>query len=210
MGAGETLRTADGSPLDSMVFLVLIIAGAAVLSRRRINWGALFRHNRLLFIFFVYLGIRRLWSDYPFVSFKRWIKDVGNVIMVLVVISDHNPSPAVRFLLARCCYILLPLKIVIHKIFSRAGTCLRSYGRASSFICGVATDKNMLGVSLFACSLVLIWMLLQPDRRRTGIKRRDSNSVLVVDGWHGVLVAAAGAQFDCALLHRRRCPNYLR
>src|SRR5690349_19489567 len=33
----------DGSPLDSSVFQALMIAGAVVLSKRRLDWGALFR-----------------------------------------------------------------------------------------------------------------------------------------------------------------------
>ena len=48
VGAGGTANTsdADGSPLDSLVFLALIIAGAVVLSKRRFNWAVLFRQNR--------------------------------------------------------------------------------------------------------------------------------------------------------------------
>ena len=42
MGAGETTadQQLDGSPLDSLIFLALIAAGATVLSKRRVDWGA--------------------------------------------------------------------------------------------------------------------------------------------------------------------------
>jgi hypothetical protein len=60
MSIGPTSYTSaqlDGSPLDSSVSLALMIAGAVVLSKRRLDWGALFRRNNLLLIFFLYLGI---------------------------------------------------------------------------------------------------------------------------------------------------------
>jgi O-antigen ligase len=182
MGASETAdQQTDGSPLDSLVFLALIVAGATVLSRRRLDWGGLFRSNRCLIIFFIYLGISVLWSDYSFVSFKRWIKDLGNIVIVLVMLSDDNPVAAVRFLLARCCYLVLPLNIVFIKYFPSLG---RSYDpwNGEAFYCGLTTNKNLLGASLFACSLSLVWMLVQPDRRRTGLKGRLDYFVLLLMG----------------------------
>src|SRR6516162_3778009 len=182
MGAGQTAdQQLDGSPLDSLVFLALIVAGATVLSRRRLDWGGLFRSNRWLIIFFIYLGISVLWSDYPFVSFKRWIKDLGNIVIVLVVLSDDNPVAAVRFLLARCCYLILPLSIVFIKYFPSLG---RSYDpwTGVAFYTGLTTNKNILGGTLFACSLSLVWMLVQPDRRRTGLKGRLDYFVLLLMG----------------------------
>jgi O-antigen ligase len=166
------------------VFLGLIVAGAIVLVRRRVGGPALFRRNRWLFIFFIYLGLSVLWSDYPFVALKRLIKDLGNVIMVLVVLSDQNPIQAVRFLLLRCCYLLLPLSIVFIKYFPNFG---RYYDQweGTAFYCGVTTDKNMLGMTLFACSLFLIWMLLQPDRKSrkgSGVQARLDFFILLLMG----------------------------
>jgi O-antigen ligase len=179
--ASNSDQQLDGSPLDSLIFLALIVAGATVLSRRRLDWGMLIRRNHWLFIFFVYLGISTLWSDYTFVAFKRWIKDLGNIVMVLVVLSDDDPIQAVRFLLARCCYLLLPLSVVLIKYFPGVG---RFYDQwlGTAFNTGVTTDKNMLGGALFGCSLSLVWMLLEPDRRRNRLKRRVDYFVLLLMG----------------------------
>jgi exopolysaccharide production protein ExoQ len=198
-GGGDS---AEGSPLDSLVFLALIIAGAMVLSRRRLDWATLFRQNQWLLIFFIYLGLSTLWSDYAFVAFKRWIKDVGNVIMVLVVVTDQNPIQAVRFLLARCCYLLLPLNVVFCKYF---GDLARSYDPFSgvAFYTGLTTNKNVLGMSLFACSLALIWMFLQPDRNRTGIKARLDRGVLLLMGGMAFWLlqqAHSSTALSCSLL----------
>jgi exopolysaccharide production protein ExoQ len=87
----------------------------------------------------------------------------------------------VRFLLARFCYLVLPLSIVFIKYFPSLG---RSYDpwTGAAFYTGLATDKNVLGGSLFACSLSLVWMLVQPDRRRTGLKKRLDYFVLLLMG----------------------------
>src|ERR1041385_944818 len=99
-GGGVDMETTDdyieGSPVDRIVFLFLIIAGFIVLKQRQTNWANVFRTNRWLFVFFAYLGISSVWSDFPMVSFKRWIKDLGNIIMVLVILSEKDPVEAVK------------------------------------------------------------------------------------------------------------------
>jgi O-antigen ligase len=55
-----------------------------------------------------------------------------------------------------------------------------------AFYTGLATDKNLLGGGLFACSLSLVWMLVQPDRRRTGLKGRLDYFVLLLMGYMAV------------------------
>src|SRR6266576_4330879 len=76
LGAGSDLVSADGylqdKLLDKALFLFLIIAGLFVLWRRRANWPRIFRENKWLLAYFLYLGFSVLWSDDSFVSFKRW------------------------------------------------------------------------------------------------------------------------------------------
>jgi exopolysaccharide production protein ExoQ len=146
----------EGSPFDRIVFLALIAGGVVVLLRRRLAWQQVIRENKWLFAFFLYLGISVLWSDYPFVSFKRWTKDLGNVVMVLVVLSDPQPLAAVRAVLAGCSYALIVLSIVFIKYFPDIG---RYFDRSTweYHFGGVATDKNMLGWSLFMSAVFLAW-----------------------------------------------------
>jgi len=86
-GGGLSMETPDdylkGSPIDMMIFLSLIVAGLLVLIQRRVNWNVLFANNTWLILFFLYCGLSVAWSDYSFVGLKRWIKDLGNVVMVL-------------------------------------------------------------------------------------------------------------------------------
>src|SRR6266436_7906117 len=149
----------DGSPTDRLVFQGLMVAGLVVLFKRRINLRAVISNNKWLFLYVAYLGISACWSDYPFISFKRWIKELGNVVMVLVVLSEIDPIDAAKAIFLRCAYILIPLSVIYIKYFPDVGryynrwTWTYSYG-------GVTTDKNMLGLTLVVSGIFLLWHLL--------------------------------------------------
>src|SRR2546425_3304837 len=145
----------EGSPLDRNVFLLLIGTGLVVLVRRGVNWGKVFSSNRWVFVFFLYCCVSIMWSDYPFVGFKRWIKDLGNVVMVLVVLTENDPVQATKAVLARCAYFAIPLSIVLIKYYPEWGRYLNSTWQSSN--CGVATEKNGLGAVAFLSGIFLVW-----------------------------------------------------
>src|SRR5262245_25315164 len=108
---GETSASdiLDGSPADRAVFLSLMVLGVFVLMRRQIDWRRFLSNNVFILLFYLYCAISVAWSDYPFVSFKRWIKDFGNMVMILIILSEMNPIHAVRQVFVRCAFILIPL-----------------------------------------------------------------------------------------------------
>ena len=149
----------DGSPVDRLFYLALIIAGAVIIARRRVTIGSFIANNKLLFAFYLYLGISVLWSDYSFVSFKRWVKDAGGVVIVLAILSEDDPLEAVKAALLRCTYVLVPLSVLFIKYFPDIGRYYDRWTYKPAF-CGVTTDKNMLGMTLLVFSLVQLWNLL--------------------------------------------------
>lgn len=160
---------AEDTLLDKGVFLLLIVAGLLVLSRRRVSWHSVFAQNKWVCIYFLYLGISVLWSGDPFVSCKRWTKDLGNVVMVLVVLSEEDQAEAVRALLARCAYLLIPLSVLVVKYYP---TVSRQYDpwTFQPFIGGITSHKNLFGMTLFVCAVSLFWMLLAPSDETAGTK----------------------------------------
>src|SRR5262245_6929118 len=76
----QSIDPLEGSPIDRVIFLLLIAVGLLVLWSRRISWSQIFRNNIWLTLFFLYCGVSILWSDFPFVAFKRWIKALGDPI----------------------------------------------------------------------------------------------------------------------------------
>jgi exopolysaccharide production protein ExoQ len=172
IGFGKEMATAadtlEGSPFDRMVFQVMIVAACIVLARRRIDWRAVFTENRWVTFFFLYLGFSVLWSDYSMVAFKRWIKDVGSVLMVLVILTEANPMQAIKTTFLRCAYVLVPASVLFIKYFPELG---RGYDQWTfePVVLGVTTNKNILGMSLFICALSLLWTLRDEwDEKRSG------------------------------------------
>ena len=83
-----------------------------------------------------------LWSDFPFITFKRWFRDLGNYLAILVVLSDPRPLEAIRALLRRLSYLLIPLSILLVKYYPNG----REYSIWTGPDCsGATTSKNMLG-----------------------------------------------------------------
>jgi len=75
----------DGNPFDRAFLTALILFGVVVLiGRGRRVWTVL-RANGPIVLFFLYCGVSAAWSDYADVSFKRWIKALGDLTMVLIV-----------------------------------------------------------------------------------------------------------------------------
>ena len=169
----------EGSPFDRMFFLSLIVMGGLVLMTRRVNWPETFARNKWIFIYFLYLGISTMWSEEPFVAFKRWVKDVGNVVLVLVVLTEKNPINAAKALMVRCSYLLIPGSVLVIKYYPALG---RYYDRWTykPFFGGVATDKNLLGITLFVCGLTLFWILF--DLRNGKSQGKDKIEKLTLVG----------------------------
>src|SRR5260370_14240288 len=80
-------RYLDGNPVDRAVFTGLLALGVTVLVARERQLGRLLRANGLILLFFCYGALSVLWSDYPAVSFKRWVKDLGDFVMILIVLT---------------------------------------------------------------------------------------------------------------------------
>ncbi len=176
----------DGSPLDRNIFIGLIIAGGWALLKRKPDWNKIFHSNRWFYAFFIYCGISIIWSDYPFVSFKRWAKELGNVIMVLVIVTEVNPLQAIKAVFIRYVYLVIPLSLLLIYFFPQYGT---YYGddNWTLFYSGIATNKNKLGVITSFSSLFLIWDLIHVrDENRRGIDWIRSSTtlgLLVMAGW---------------------------
>jgi exopolysaccharide production protein ExoQ len=153
----------DGSPVDRLFLSVLLGGALCVLLARAAQTGRLLRANGPLVIFFLYCAVSVLWSDYPFVAFKRWTKALGNVAIVMVILTDPDPRAAVKRALAQTGFLLIPLSILYIKYFPALG---RTYNRWTwtSWNVGVSTDKNGLGALCVVFGLASLWRLLEELR----------------------------------------------
>lgn len=149
----------EGSPLDRLVFLGLILAGMRILYRRRVTLRALIRNNGWIVLFLLYGLIAILWSDFPLVSLKRWIKVLGHPVMALIVLTEPNVEQAIVKLFNRCAYVILPVSILLLKYFPELGRGFDPW-TGQAFNRGVTLDKNALGYDCMIFAMFYVWRLI--------------------------------------------------
>jgi exopolysaccharide production protein ExoQ len=149
----------EGDPLNRLVYSGLLAVGLIVIAVRWRRVGKLLGTNIAVLLFLLYCVLSVAWSDYPDVAFKRWTKALGDLVMVLIVLSDREPFVAVKRLLARTSYFLIPLSVLFVKYYPDLG---RMYGRWDYKVIytGVTTNKNTLGVICLVYGLASLWRLL--------------------------------------------------
>jgi hypothetical protein len=154
----------EGSPIDRSIYLVLLIAGLIVLVGRQRTVWPIFKRNWPLVIFVLYCAMSISWSDYPDVAFKRWIKSLGDYVMVLIVLTDGDPERALKEVLAKPGYLLLPISVLLIKYYPDLGRSYPAHWEGTAYYVGVAEDKNMLGMACLVFGLASFWRFLQSFR----------------------------------------------
>lgn len=159
----------DGSPIDRLVYQFLLVAGIAVLISRRKRVSPLLKASIPILFYFGYCLVSVLWSDLADVSLKRWIKGIGDLVMVLVVVTDAEPLVALRRLLSRLGFVLVPISILFIHYFADLGHGYTMNGLRTNT--GVTTNKNSLGVITFALALGALWQVLKLFRDKKAKNR---------------------------------------
>jgi len=134
----------DGSFVDAAFFGSLTLIGFSILARRRFSWGAALRANPFVAALFIFMALSIVWSGYPYVSFKRYVKVLGSVSMALVVLTNDQPLESMLAVLRRCLYVHLPMSIVCIKYVRNIGVTF-DYSGSSHAWQGISTSKNDLG-----------------------------------------------------------------
>jgi len=167
LGIGPQIATVDqqldGSPLDRNILMGLIAAGVIVLFGRRQETATLLRANRPIVLFFSYCAASILWSDFPDVTFKRWTRAIGDLVMILIVLTDPDRPAAVKLFSARVGFVLMPASILLIKYYPHLGV---AWSEGRTFFVGVAQDKNMLGMISMLIGLGCAWRLISTLRGR--------------------------------------------
>jgi exopolysaccharide production protein ExoQ len=161
----------EGNPLDAAVFLLLTVAGIVVLYRRRVSVAEVVRDNAWLTVFVLYCFIAIVWSDFPFVSFKRWIKVLGHPVMALIILSEPDPKEAFLRVMKRIAYVVLPVSILWMKYYPTLGRAASEWGAMMN--CGISSGKNALGGICMVLGLVFLWHLLHVLRAQRSAARRN-------------------------------------
>jgi len=149
----------DGSPVDAAFFAILLIAGICVLVHRGHRTRTFLAANGPILIYFLFCLFSIIWSDFPGVALKKWIKAIGDLMMILIVVTDKEPVAALRRLFSRLGFILVPISLLFIKYYPYLG---RTYDgwTGAQMNNGATLNKNTLGVITFVLLLGAVWRVL--------------------------------------------------
>jgi O-antigen ligase len=160
----------EGSPVDRAVLSILeVVALIVVISRRR-RVSPILRRNWAIGLFFSYAALSISWSDYPLVAFKHWIKGIGDVMMVLIVLTEPRVADAIKRLATRLGFVLLPLSVLFIRYYPLLGRRLTLSWTMEPI--GVCTQKNGLGELCDVVGLGLLWCFRSVYNDRGNPRRR--------------------------------------
>lgn len=148
----------EGSPLDRNFLIVLLCIATWMLVKRKFSFAQSLQENAWLMAFIVFMFISIAWSGYPFVSLKRWIREIIAILMGFLVLTEKNPREAIACVSRRTIYILIPLSLVLIKYFPQYGVWYLPWTGARMWI-GVADQKNDFGQLTSLAVFFLIWSL---------------------------------------------------
>ena len=168
------------SAVNRNVLIVLMTLGLIILARRRIGWSSWLKNNRILLALFIYMGISILWSDFIGVSFKRWFRAIGDLMMTLIVLTEKHPDEAIQCVLRRSAIILIVLSVILINFFPQLGVKAFS-GTGASWV-GVTSHKNQLGILTCVSAVFLVWSLFTNKVKSNG-KNLIDIAVLLMALW---------------------------
>jgi exopolysaccharide production protein ExoQ len=159
------------SPIDQALSLGLLALGLMILIARKRKVGLILRRNGPILLFYSYAALSILWSDFPYATFKHWTKAVADVVMILIVWTEVDPAIAIKQLLTRAGFILIPLSLLFSKYYPDLG---RAFNKDWQTIYnGVTETKNSLGVICLVFGLTSLWCFLGAlGDRKSPVRRR--------------------------------------
>ena len=199
-GGSGLNATLEGSPMDAAIFTALMVAGIIVVFLRRHRTNALLKASGPVLLYLLYCVISVSWSPFPEPAFKRWTKDVGDVVMVLILVTDGQPIAALRRLYSRVGFILFPASILLIR-YTDLGRGYDPDGRPMNT--GVTTNKNSLGLIVFLVSLGALWnvraLLVDKEAPNRG-RRLVAQGTLLTFGIVLLQMAHSATSIACFIL----------
>lgn len=160
----------EGNPLNRTIFIGLLIIGLIFLIRLKPDIKGIFGGNKYMLLFLIFCFLSISWADYPIVSLKRFIKEIGTIVMVLILCTCSKPFVNFSSIFRITAYAFLPLSIIMIKYFPEKGRSYHLYTDAMSPT-GVTMNKNALGALCLMSGLFLFreyWI----SRKREGIFKK--------------------------------------
>jgi O-antigen ligase len=183
--------------LDADIYAALLAIGVLVLLRRWKRTSAFLTVSGPIIVFLLYCLVSVTWSPFHGPAFKRWIKAVGDLVMVLIIATDAQPIAALRRLYSRVGFVLLPFSVVLIR-YTDMGRGYTPDGNPMNT--GVTTNKNSLGLIVYLISLGALWnvrsLLIHKDEPNRG-RRLVAQATLLAFGLALLEMAHSATPIAC-------------
>jgi exopolysaccharide production protein ExoQ len=192
----------EGSALDRTVYLSLSVIALGVLGRRSLQWGEIVSRNLPLILFLLFALASVTWSDFPYQSFKRWFRDFGMYLMILVVITDRSPAMAISTVVRRFTCILALMSLMLIKYYTAIAVLYNPWSGAPEYV-GATTSKNMLGVVCLLSGLFYFWDTLNrwvERKSRRGKLVLFSNLVMIWVTFRLLMLSQSATSLGCLIM----------
>lgn len=155
----------SGSPLDRIVLSGMLCIGLALLVNRGFNWSDAVRNYPWLFMLIGYMFVSILWSDIPYTSLKRWVREIIVVVMAFLTLTERDSRQAVESILRRMVYVLIPFSLLLIRYYPEHGVVFGRWEGERMWV-GLTLQKNGLGRLCTVSALYLCWVLIMRWREK--------------------------------------------
>jgi exopolysaccharide production protein ExoQ len=154
------------SQLDQLVGGTLMLIGLVVLVRRHRMTLAVLRAGWPIFLYFSFALVSLVWSDFAPWGLKRWFRAIGELAMVMIIVTDAQPIAALKRVLSRVGFVLIPTSVLLIKYYPHLGRGYDAWGAMVNV--GVTPAKNSLGVLVYVLALGTVWQIISllSDRKQ--------------------------------------------
>ncbi len=158
----ELVENTGGAPLERSVMLGIMAIALLIILRRRGKAGEILAGNGTALALFGLMLLSVLWSNYPGISFKRFIKTSGTLLLVLLVLTEEDPVRSATGLLRAFLLLTLSLSALFIHLLPGLGTSVGFTGERSWI--GLGYTKNNLGQLGALGVLFFLWDYFREKR----------------------------------------------
>src|SRR6059036_3515057 len=161
----DVADVATSNPINQIVDSLIPFISILCLVPQRKKLFSLIRQEKYLTLFLVWCLATILWSDFPFNSFKLWVRLIGSTTVILALfLNVKSPDEALRYLKAAL-VIYIPISLVAIAVVPAA----TQFEFAVPAWRGLAMSKNVLGQISFISTFIWAFTIsIRSGKKRLG------------------------------------------
>lgn len=152
--AGSYSDSWKGNILISLLGNLLLLLIIPFLAKNFENVKQKLMQNWHLVLFFGYTLISCLWSEFPGIAFRRWVKIFIYLVLIINTVSLPDPAKLFKKIFLYYIYIVSALSLIMILASRQYGW--QSY-QGGALPCGIIGHKNGFGLFCAAAFFTLLW-----------------------------------------------------